>query len=169
MGFWIKHFAVGGFFESALRSWWIFIRRSRFILCSNAKKIFLHMKTKNNFFLVVRIFFLPTRNFSLPQEKNSCAKKFILAARKNRFVFILRKFSCHHVIFTVRTWVLRHALEYSLTNSFLVPNMRLGNNTYDWNMPMSLEYVWAYSMLGLRLCTNLKIPASQKKRGGVNR
>jgi len=28
VGFWIKHFAVGGFFESALRSW-IFIRRDR--------------------------------------------------------------------------------------------------------------------------------------------
>jgi len=24
VGFWIKHFAVGGFFESALCSWWIF-------------------------------------------------------------------------------------------------------------------------------------------------
>jgi len=28
----MKHFAVGGFFESALRSWWIFIRRDRFVI-----------------------------------------------------------------------------------------------------------------------------------------
>jgi len=29
VGFWIKHFAAGRFFESALRSWWIFIRRGQ--------------------------------------------------------------------------------------------------------------------------------------------
>ena len=31
VGFWIKDLAAGGFFESALRSWWIFIRTARYL------------------------------------------------------------------------------------------------------------------------------------------
>jgi len=44
VGFWIKHFAVGGFFESALRSWWIFIRRGRNIF----KMHFSHLRLKQS-------------------------------------------------------------------------------------------------------------------------
>jgi len=38
VGFWIEHFAVGGFLELALRSWWIFIWRGRIAIIKDEKK-----------------------------------------------------------------------------------------------------------------------------------
>jgi len=37
-GYLERHFAVGGFFGKALRSWWIFIRRDRFASSNNEGK-----------------------------------------------------------------------------------------------------------------------------------